>query len=74
MKLICAQDFNQANNLETEQFSPFISQGLNMCSIVNKLAKVLCRNRSLYDVVPITSAKVPIVKLKHRHFRMSRLV
>ena len=37
-----------------------------MASIVSKLAKLLRKDRHFCDVVPITSAKVPIVKLRHR--------
>jgi len=40
--------------------------GLDMASIVSKLAKLLRKDRHFCDVVPITSAKVPIVKLRHR--------
>ena len=44
----------------------FSNQDLNMPSIVKKLAKHFRKNRLFCNVVPIASAKVPIVKLKHR--------
>lgn len=37
-----------------------------MAAIIRKLAKGLRRNRFFSDVTPIESAKVPIVKLRHR--------
>ena len=38
--------------------------------IIEKLAKKLRGNRSLYDVIPICTAKVPIVKFKHRRAQL----
>ncbi|XP_057368026.1 terminal uridylyltransferase 4-like [Daphnia carinata] len=41
-------------------------KGIDFVAVVKKLAKSLRRNRFFCDIVPISSAKVPIVKLRHR--------
>jgi terminal uridylyltransferase len=38
---------------------------MNCVEIIETLAKNLRRQRGFYNVVPITTAKVPIVKFKH---------
>lgn len=42
------------------------TQGLDFASIVKKLGKILQKTRFFCDVVAVHSAKVPIVKLRHR--------
>ena len=49
---------------------PFHTQSLNAPEIVEKLAKILKKNRDLYAVTPIPTAKVPIVKFVHRPSRL----
>lgn len=39
---------------------------MDFVTIVKKLGKLLKKNRFFCDIVPIHSAKVPIVKLRHR--------
>lgn len=41
-------------------------KGLDFAAIVKKLARILRKNRFFCDIMPISSAKVPIVKLRHR--------
>ncbi len=41
-------------------------QDLDCVDIIERLARKFRKHRGLYDVVPITTAKVPIVKFKHR--------
>ncbi|KAK4026185.1 hypothetical protein OUZ56_015202 [Daphnia magna] len=41
-------------------------KGIDFVAVVKKLANSLRRNRFFCDIVPISSAKVPIVKLRHR--------
>ena len=43
---------------------------LDFVAIVKKLAKILRKNRFFCDIVPIHSAKVPIVKLRHRSTKL----
>jgi terminal uridylyltransferase len=38
---------------------------MNCVEIIETLAKSLKKHRAVYNVVPITTAKVPIVKFKH---------
>ncbi|XP_072031740.1 terminal uridylyltransferase 4-like isoform X2 [Amphiura filiformis] len=45
-------------------------KSLNFPDIVEKLAKILKKNRSLYGITPIPTAKVPIVKFIHRPSRL----
>lgn len=52
--------------LRCSKFLLMYSQGLDFVAIVKKLAKLLRQNRYFSNIVPIASAKVPIVKLKHR--------
>ena len=51
-------------------FSLCSFQDLPHVDIIEKLAKKLRGNRSLYDVIPICTAKVPIVKFKHRRAQL----
>lgn len=55
---------------------PFISiscsllQSLNCVEIIETLASKLKRHRGLYNVLAITTAKVPIVKFRHRRTQL----
>lgn len=42
-----------------------VLQGLDFVQIIEDLAKVLRRDNALRQIIPITTAKVPIVKFYH---------
>ncbi|XP_013381617.1 terminal uridylyltransferase 4-like, partial [Lingula anatina] len=42
------------------------AEGINCVEIIEDLAKILKKHRGVYNVIAITTAKVPIVKFKHR--------
>jgi terminal uridylyltransferase len=41
-------------------------QGINSVEIIEELGRRLRKHRTFYNVLPIVTAKVPIVKFKHR--------
>ena len=43
---------------------------MDFVEVIEELAKILKRHKGLYQVIAITSAKVPIVKFKHRAFQV----
>ena len=43
---------------------------MDFVEIIEDLAKKLKKHKGLYQVIAITSAKVPIVKFKHRAFQV----
>ncbi|CAH1773302.1 unnamed protein product [Owenia fusiformis] len=49
---------------------PKTSEDLDCVDIIEKLATKLRQCKGLYQVVPITTAKVPIVKFKHRRSQL----
>ncbi|XP_072172612.1 terminal uridylyltransferase 7-like [Diadema setosum] len=46
------------------------AEGVDVASVVEDLASALRKNRNLYNIVPIPTAKVPIVKFVHRPTRL----
>ncbi len=43
---------------------------MDFIEVIEDLAKKLKKHKDLYNVIPITSAKVPIVKFKHRYYQV----
>ncbi|XP_033736916.1 terminal uridylyltransferase 7-like isoform X2 [Pecten maximus] len=46
------------------------SEGLDPVLVIEEITQKLKKHRGLYNVFPITTAKVPIVKFKHRRSRL----
>lgn len=43
-----------------------LCKGINVPEVIQSLAGILRKHHSLFSVIPITTAKVPIVKFVHR--------
>ncbi|XP_064604614.1 terminal uridylyltransferase 4-like isoform X2 [Liolophura sinensis] len=46
------------------------AEGIDCVSIIETLSKMLKEHRGFYNVLPITTAKVPIVKFRHRQSQL----